>query len=408
MGAQTMLVAQSSRSIARVELQRLHAEEVRATLLEKNRQQDAIMRESERKATESDKQYRLITDALPALVAYIDRDFRYVRANQTYEVWFGFKAAEIEGRMVDEVLGDAADPVRTRLLQALNGIPQQFEAEFKTLQGKRFVSISHMPDADESGYVRGVIVQANDVTARRREEELLRRTEKLAAVGKLASSIAHEINNPLEAVTNLLYLAKGSYDLEESRQYLQAAEDELARVSAIASQTLRFHKQSTGPVECDAVQLLSGTLAIYRSRLAGKTRLEERYRGTLPICCHDGEARQVLNNLVGNALDAMPQGGVLKVRIQGAHSPTTGAQGVAFTVADTGSGMSRATVESIFEAFFTTKGMNGTGLGLWVSKEIIDRHNGTLRLKTSQGPRHHGTIFRLFLPCATPQPEAKA
>ena len=204
-------------------------------------------------------------------------------------------------------------------------------------------------------------------------------------------------------MTNLLYLAKTTPDLAEARDFLDTAEEELARVSAIATQTLRFHKQSTRPTAVQARELFDTVLAIYRPRLLGSIRLQERHRPASPLVCMEGEIRQVLNNLVGNALDAMHAGpGRLLVRTRAATSMQTGQQGLLFTVADTGSGMSAATLAVIFEAFFTTKGINGTGLGLWVSKEIIDRHRGLLHVRSSQAAQHSGTVFRLFLPYAGP------
>jgi PAS domain S-box-containing protein len=400
MALQTWLVVANSRSLARVEARRERVEMARNALAEEIEQQLALVAASQKSAAESEALYRLITDALPSLVAYVDRDLCYVRANKNYETWYGVRAEEIEGRSIDSVLGGAALSVKPRLYAALAGTAQHFETQMKTLAGERTVAISHIPDFDAAGNVRGVVVQGADVTAARQAEITLRRTEKLAAVGKLASSIAHEINNPLEAVTNLLYLARTDEHLPaDALGYLQMAESELGRVSAIASQTLRFHKQTTTAQPIGAEQLFETVLAIYKNRMTGRVALEERYRPARDLVCFEGEIRQVLNNLVGNALDALPSGkGRVLVRSRQAVSPKDGTAGLLITVADNGSGMSARTLESLFEAFFTTKGMNGTGLGLWVSKDIIDRHSGTLQVRSSQHEKHHGTVFRLFLP----------
>jgi PAS domain S-box-containing protein len=239
-----------------------------------------------------------------------------------------------------------------------------------------------------------------DITERKLAEQALLRTEKLAAVGRLASSIAHEINNPLEAITNLLYLARASQDPEQAREYLALADTELRRASAITTQTLRFHKQSTRPSHVTCEDLISSALSFLRSRIvnAGIT-IEKRKRATRPILCFDGEIRQVVSNLIINAVDAMhPNGGRLIIRSREGQDSATQRPGLILTVADTGSGMSRETLSKIFEPFYTTKGIAGTGLGLWISKEIVERHHGRINVRSSQRPGHTGTVFTIFLP----------
>jgi PAS domain S-box-containing protein len=243
----------------------------------------------------------------------------------------------------------------------------------------------------------GVIL---DITERKIAEETILRTEKLAAVGRLASSIAHEINNPLEAVTNLLYLAQSSESLDEARNYLSIADTELSRASAIANHTLRFHKQSTNPEAVSCQQLIDSALSLHQSRLRNAgISIERRLRSSRPFFCFHGEIRQVLGNLIGNAIDAMPaSGGRLLLRSREACDWRTGTPGVRLTIADTGTGMSTVTLQRAFEAFYTTKGIAGTGLGLWISKDIVDRHRGRLILRSSQKPGRCGTVFSLFLP----------
>lgn len=202
-----------------------------------------------------------------------------------------------------------------------------------------------------------------DVTDRKLAEDALRTTEKLAAVGRLATSIAHEMNNPLEAVTNLLYLARSSTDMEGVQSYLEVAEQELRRVSAISSQTLRFHKQSTNPTSVTCDELIGSTLSIYQGRFTNsQIVVEKRKRCTKPVLCFEGEVRQVLSNLVSNAIDAMHRnGGRLLLRSRAGHEWSSGRAGLIITVADTGSGMGPTTLKKIFDAFFTTKGMAGRG-----------------------------------------------
>jgi PAS domain S-box-containing protein len=243
----------------------------------------------------------------------------------------------------------------------------------------------------------GVIV---DLTDRKRTEAALLRTEKLAAVGRLASSIAHEINNPLASVTNLIYLAKMSAVNSNTLEYLSMAEQELSRASAITTQTLRFHKQSSRPTEVSFDDLIVHVSGILRSRLVNaNVTVELRKRTDRPVLCFDGEIRQVIYNLLINAIDAMQQqGGRLLLRSREGHDFRTGRGGVLYTIADTGTGMSSETLGKIFEPFYSTKGLAGTGLGLWISKEIIDRHHGRLRVRSSQRAGQTGTVFTIFLP----------
>lgn len=183
--------------------------------------------------------------------------------------------------------------------------------------------------------------------------------EKLVAVGRLASSIAHEINNPMEAVTNLVYLAQYAADLKEAQSYLINAESELRRMSAITSHTLRFHKQSTRPVQATCTELISSVVGIYETRLTNSDiAVETRKRAERPVLCFEGDVRQVLSNLVGNAIDAMQaRGGRLLLRSRVGHDWKTGRPGLVITVADTGSGMLPQVLNKVFEAFFTTKGI---------------------------------------------------
>lgn len=348
----------------------------------------------------SESRLRLITDAIPAYIAYIDTELRYVFINRTYQDAFGRPIEEIVGRPVAEVLGESYAGPKPYLEAALAGLEGRFETRMKTVRGERILSVVHIPDRDGKGRVRGVVVQGHDVTDRKLTEEALRTSEKLAVVGRLAASIAHEINNPLESVTNLLFLARGSQELGEVQEYLDTAERELRRVSVIANQTLRFYKQSTNRVTVTSSELIEGVLAIHQGRiLNSRVTVERTKRDTRSVVCFDGEIRQVLNNLIGNAIDAMhPDGGRLLIRSRDARDWETGREGVTITVADTGTGMDRETAEKIFTPFFTTKGIGGTGLGLWVSQEIVERHRGALHVRSSSRPGHSGTVFTLFLP----------
>jgi signal transduction histidine kinase len=247
----------------------------------------------------------------------------------------------------------------------------------------------------------GLIVQ--DISERKLSEETLRKTEKLAATGRLAASIAHEVNNPLEAITNLLYLLRNFCDLDESAmRYVTMAEREGRRIAEIAQQTLRFYRQSTQPHRANMAELLDSVLDLYHGRLNTLNIMVERqYDSRTDLFCYAGEVRQVFANLVGNAIDATSAGGRLVVRARRSRSwQFSGVSGVRFTVADTGFGMEEEARERMFEAFFTTKEDTGTGLGLWVSHEIILKHRGVVHVRSTAGggEKPSGTVFQIFLP----------
>jgi len=254
------------------------------------------------------------------------------------------------------------------------------------------------PVRDDAGQVVLLVPEGRDITELKRAESALMKSEKLAAVGRLASSIAHEINNPLESVMNLIYLARHG-DPESAGGYLELADQEIRRVSIIANQTLRFHKQASNPQAATSTDLFSTVMSIYEGRLRNAhVQVEKKFRTDEPVVCFQGDVRQVLNNLVSNALEAMPFGGRLLIRSRVGRNWKTGQRGLVLTIADNGSGMSADTRKHIFEAFYTTKGTAGNGLGLWVCQEIVARHHGTLQLRSCQREGRNGTAFALFLP----------
>jgi PAS domain S-box-containing protein len=239
-----------------------------------------------------------------------------------------------------------------------------------------------------------------DVTQRKLAEDTLRRTEKLAIVGRMASSISHEINNPLAAVTNLLFLIESDDSIEEVRAFAATAEQELARVSQIVTQTLRFHRSAARPSRFDLTELLNSAITLFEPHVAASgVKVHMSLQPGVFIFGNDGELRQVFLNLVGNALDAIRgSGSRLFVRERVRTNFHTGERGVRIVIADDGHGMNPTTARRIFEPFFSTKGESGTGLGLWISEEIVSKHRGSIRVRSSQNPAAHGTVFNVFLP----------
>jgi PAS domain S-box-containing protein len=255
------------------------------------------------------------------------------------------------------------------------------------------------PVRDANGKVVYLVPEGREITELKRAEAALIQSEKLAAVGRLASSIAHEINNPLESVMNLIYLARQYATNVDAQRLLDTADQEIRRVSIIANQTLRFHKQPSNPQAVSCSELFSTVLGIYEGKLRNAgIEIEKRKRAQQSVICFEGDIRQILNNLVANAIDAMSAGGRLLLRSREATNWRTGRKGLVLTIADTGVGMDAQILQKIFDPFFTTKGIGGTGLGLWVSQEIAERHKGTLRVRSSQLKGSRGTVFALFLP----------
>ena len=232
-----------------------------------------------------------------------------------------------------------------------------------------------------------------------RMTEALRQSEKLAVVGRLASSIAHEINNPLEAVTDLLYLAESGLGETEAAGYVRQAQAEVERVANIASQTLRFHRQASGPQKTSLPEVLDGVLTLFKGRpRAAGLSVERQYRTQRAVMALEADVRQVFANLIGNAIDASAPGSKIVLRVKDAVDPRTMEEGVLVLLGDTGHGMSEETQRRLFDPFFTTKGMAGTGLGLWVSAEILRNHRATVKVRSCQGADRHGTVFSIFFP----------
>jgi PAS domain S-box-containing protein len=238
-----------------------------------------------------------------------------------------------------------------------------------------------------------------DITNRKTAELALIRSEKLLVTSRLASSVSHEINNPLEAITNLIYLAKSKAANEEARTYLKEAENELARIAYITNQSLRFHRQQSAPIAIDIAETIREVVRFYEPRMsAGKITLDLDLQPLPEFLCRASEIRQLFGNLIQNGLEAMPKGGHMRLRVRPCTDWRNGARGVRVTIANTGNGMSMQTRKRIYEPFFTTKDGTNTGLGLWVAAGIVDRHGGSIQVWSSTNPESSGTAFSVVLP----------
>jgi signal transduction histidine kinase len=229
-------------------------------------------------------------------------------------------------------------------------------------------------------------------------EEALRRTEKLAVAGRLAASIAHEINNPLEAITNIVWLLQNNTELPvEARDYLRMAQQELDRVTHITKQTLGFYREPSQSAQIDVGELLDGVLGGFSARLRNKdVRVQRDIDTTCKVSGRPGEIRQIFANLISNSVDAVPQHGAIRIRCAPGHS--RGRRGVRILFGDNGPGVPYAIRSKIFEAFFSTKGAVGTGLGLWVVKDLVTKHGGSVQVRSRNGSGPSWTVFSVFLP----------
>jgi PAS domain S-box-containing protein len=349
----------------------------------------------------------------PIGLAFVDRNCRFVRVNQIFADLTGVTVSRHLGRTLTDLLPTlVAEGVEDAVQHVFSSEEPVRNLELNGVGGKPHRPwtwlISAYPVRTTPTQVRWVGVIALDASDRKRSEEALRRSEKLAVTGRLAASIAHEINNPLEAITNLLFLLRNFSDLPEgARQYVTMAEYEVRRIAEITQQTLRFYRQPTQPARATLAELLDSVLSLYQGRInALDIRVERDYEPELSLFCFAGEIRQVFANLVGNAIDASSAGGRLLLRARRSHDWKNPAQtGIRFAIADTGAGMEPEIREHIFEAFFTTKEVTGTGLGLWVSHEIILKHHGSVRVRSRAASQENGkasaaigTVFEIFIP----------
>lgn len=331
-----------------------------------------------------------------------DPDGTITSWNRAAELLYGYSAEEAVGSSVRRL----SPPERLEELEAngriLNsgGHVAPYRTERMRKDGTRcpvLLSVSSLRNV--RGEIVGASAIARDISAEKQSEEAIRRSEKLATTGRLAASIAHEINNPLEAVINLLYLAR--HDSSHAAEYLKQAEREVGRVAQLAQQTLGFVRDASSSGWMDPAAIMDEILQLYSRKLEGrKIRVTRRYRDACQISGYSGELRQLLANLVVNAVDAMTmkEQGSLHVRVAKGRDWPRGRDGVRITVADNGSGISRNQLGQIFEPFYTTKRDAGTGLGLWVSRGIVEKHGGSIRVRSRTNGEATGTVFSIFLP----------
>ena len=317
---------------------------------------------------------------------------------------YGYSAFEMIGQHISKLVPPERTQEIDEMLELLHRGESIEHVETVRLRkdGRSIeVSLAISPIRDSAATITGASTIARDVTERNRAADALRKTEKLAATGRLAGTMAHEINNPLEAVTHLLYLIERNPSLDDTaREYARVATEEVSRIGHIAKQALGFYRESAAPVEVSIAELIENVVQLYSAGAQNKNvRLEAQLETRATIPAFPGEMRQVFSNLIVNAVDAVQRGGVVKIRVKHGRDWKSNALGIRVLVSDDGPGIPETVRSRIFEPFFTTKGEKGTGVGLWVSEGVLERHGGRIRLKSSTGSMH-GTTFSVFLPYA--------
>lgn len=314
---------------------------------------------------------------------------------------FGYTAEEMIGQPIFRVIPDELHPEELVILQRLrdgNRI-EHFETVRVKKGGEHFdASLTISPVRDGTGSVVGASKILRDISARKKVDASLLQAEKISALGKMAATVAHEINNPLESVMNLIYLARkrGQTD-EKLERYLSTAENELERVSQIARQTLGYYREVGAPVEISMPELLQNVLTVYGSKISStQINVETDFESKDPILVNKGEMLQIFSNIIANSIDSMPRGGRLQVSSQ--NGVRNGQAGILVSITDTGKGIPLEHLKRVFDPFFTTKGTVGTGLGLWVAKRLAEKRGGSISVSSSTDATNSGTSAEIFVP----------
>ncbi len=357
-------------------------------------------RAAEQALRTSEARFRELTENIPQLVWTVDMNGH---TDFVSKRWVEYTGADIDATAGDLWLDFIHPDDRARASEAWatasrDGRDYCVEYRLRRIDGSYRWHFSHgIPIRDESGNVLRWFGTTTDMEDQKRAQQALIQSEKLASVGRMAATIAHEINNPLETVMNAVYLAWSDPAISpQARQQLDVAEQELERVAHITRQTLGFYRETGRAVDVVLSDIVNDILDIYQPRLRNKQIRVEREFATVRICAIPGEIKQIISNLIANGIDAMESGGTLHVRA-GLMPGSNGHRMARLTIADTGCGIPREHARRIYEPFFTTKEAIGTGLGLWVSSELVKKHGGSIRMRSRDG---RGTVFSLRFPAA--------
>jgi len=375
-----------------------------AELHRKRRQLELLNQQLEHRVNERTRELKQRADLLDlATEAIMVRDPEGVIQfwNSGAEELYGWPREEVVGKRVDEVI--TAKPHNS------NGTLQPDLIDFGRWEGNlvhatrdgREIVVASRQALKTNGDGSGAILEINrDITATLQTEEALRRAERLAAMGRVAGIIAHEINNPLEAIINAFYLLRDHPSLDEdARRFARLGEEELLRVAHIVRQTLGFYRESQHPVAISVPEILDNVLELQaRHFQLNRIEVEKLYETDATLFGFPMELKQVFLNLIANAVQAMPAGGRLRLRVRDYVNARTETQGICVYVGDTGAGIDSEHAKQLFEPFFSTKAAKGTGLGLWISKGIVQKYEGNIHFRSVRMARGAATCFRVFLP----------
>lgn len=350
---------------------------------------------------ERERMYRTVASIGDSVITTDERG-RVTFLNRVAEEATGWTLSEASGKPLEEVFRIINEKTRKTVPDPVGKVIETGRVvglANRTLLVRRDgteipIKDSAAPIRDLQGHIAGVVLVFRDVTHERQSQAALIQSEKLASVGRLAASISHEVNNPLAAVSNLLYLIGTAPDLLAARRYAETAQGELARASYVTKQTLSFARRDGQREPVQLSELIDGVLALYSNKLSGNAiQVVRRNRDHAIARANSNETKQVIANLIANALDASQKGGKLYLRVT--RSTWNGNPRVRMTVADTGTGIPTEHMREIFEPFFSTKGYTGTGLGLWVTRKIVDAHGGCIHMRSRVGK---GTVVIVCWP----------
>ncbi len=358
---------------------------------------------------ESREWFQITLKSLGEAVIATDQAGNITFINPVAQALTGWTYTEAKGKRFREVMSLSDERTRLSIDDPVEAVRRAQEVVtylhglvLTSRAGREYpVELTGAPILNNTGEVAGVVLVFRDTTQRRQTEQTLRASERLTLAGRLSATIAHEIRNPLDTVTNLVYLLQHEQKTNPSAtQYLDMASEELARIAQITSQLLTFHRESRSPIDINLNEVLESVLVLFSPQIRqNHIQVDKRFEATRSVRGFPGELRQVFSNLVGNAIEATPKGGYLLLHSrESSLASDPSRKGVRITVLDSGSGIPRGVRKNLFAPFYTTKGEKGTGLGLWISRGIVEKHEGTIHLISTSRNGRSGTAFSVFLP----------